>query len=46
VVVDHMRREMQKAYFLHFAGSMNLLRYIARRAEEQAASGLAEPHAA
>lgn len=28
VIVNHMRKELGKAYFLHFAGCMNLLRYI------------------
>jgi hypothetical protein len=28
-VVGHMRKELGKCYFLHFAGSMNLLRHMA-----------------
>jgi hypothetical protein len=28
-IVGHMRKEQGKCYFLHFAGSMNLLRYMA-----------------
>lgn len=42
-VVEYMNRELGKAYFLHFAGSMNLMRYMAAR---KAQAGLAQAAAA
>ncbi|MET0275172.1 MAG: hypothetical protein ABW360_19465 [Phenylobacterium sp.] len=35
-VVAHMARELEKAYFLHYAGSMNLLRHLAQKTEAAA----------
>lgn len=33
-IVGHMRKELGKCYFLHFAGSMNLMRYMAGLAQQ------------
>lgn len=42
-LVAHLRNELSKAYFLHFAGSMNIMQHLARLTLETGAPWWARP---
>ncbi|MBP6546583.1 MAG: hypothetical protein KA220_07695 [Phenylobacterium sp.] len=43
-LVAHLRNELSKAYFLHFAGSMNIMQHLARLTQETGAPWWARPN--
>lgn len=44
-LVAHLRNELAKAYFLHFAGSMNIMQHLARLTQEAGAPWWTRPDA-
>lgn len=42
-LIAHLRNELSKAYFLHFAGSMNIMQHLARLSQETGAPWWAKP---
>ena len=44
-LLAHLRNELSKAYFLHFAGSMNIMQHLARLTQEAGAPWWARPDA-
>ena len=44
-LINHLRNELAKAYFLHFAGSMNIMQHLARLTQEAGAPWWARPGA-
>ena len=43
-LIAHLRNELSKAYFLHFAGSMNIMQHLARLSQETGAPWWAKPN--
>ena len=43
-LLAHLRNELSKAYFLHFAGSMNIMQPLARLTQEAGAPWWARPN--
>lgn len=44
-LIGHLKNELTKAYFLHFAGSMNIMQHLARLTEETGAPWWSRPDA-
>lgn len=44
-LIAHLRNELSKAYFLHFAGSMNIMQHLARLTQETGAPWWSRPDA-
>ncbi|MFZ3008734.1 MAG: hypothetical protein WA047_21425 [Phenylobacterium sp.] len=44
-LIGHLKNELTKAYFLHFAGSMNIMQHLARLTEETGAPWWSRPAA-
>lgn len=42
-LIDHLRNELTKAYFLHFAGSMSIMEHLAHLTTEMGAPWWAQP---
>ncbi|WP_340643846.1 hypothetical protein [Phenylobacterium sp.] len=42
-LIAHLRNELSKAYFLHFAGSMNIMQHLARLSQETGAPWSIKP---
>ena len=42
-LIGHLRNELTKAYFLHFAGSMNIMEHLAHLTRETGAPWWTQP---